>query len=66
VTTTTDTVDPVVEATNACLQAFEDAGIDPTDEQLDECIAAYQEGGMDAVNALIADILAALGGILGG
>jgi hypothetical protein len=66
VTTVPDTVDPVIEATNKCLAAFEDAGIDPTQKQLSDCIAAYQEGGMEAVNNLISDLLDILGGVLGG
>jgi hypothetical protein len=66
VSTVPDTVDPVVEATNKCLAAFQDAGIDPTKGQLSDCIAAYQEGGMEAVDNLIGDLLDLLGGILGG
>jgi hypothetical protein len=66
ITTVPDTVDPVVEATNKCLAAFEDAGIDPTQGQLNDCIAAYQEGGMAAVNNLVNDLLDILGGVLGG
>jgi hypothetical protein len=66
VTTVPDTVDPVVEATNKCLAAFEDAGIDPTDKQLDDCVAAYRDGGMEAVDNLIQNLLDILGGVLGG
>jgi hypothetical protein len=58
-------VDPVVEATNKCLAAFDDAGIDPTQTQLNDCIAAYQQGGMEAVDELIQSILDLLGGVLG-
>jgi hypothetical protein len=66
VSTVPDTVDPVVEATNKCLAAFEDAGIDPTQQQLNDCIAAYQQGGMEAVDNLIQNLLDILGGVLGG
>jgi membrane-bound lytic murein transglycosylase B len=64
--TVPDTVDPVVEATNKCLAAFEDAGIDPTQNQLNDCVAAYQAGGMAAVDNLVQDLLDVLGGVVGG
>lgn len=52
-----DTVDPVVEATQKCSDAFSAAGIDPTGAQLNQCIAAFQSGGMAAVDNLIDDLL---------
>jgi len=64
--TVTETVDPVIIATNKCTQALAAADIPATQARLQQCIAAYQEGGMSAVNHLIDGLLDTLGGVIGG